>query len=244
MTGDSSTGESGDQRLRAEFDLLADEYHEQHKANVSITGEGPEYFAEYKIADLASLAREQSIATDHILDFGCGIGNSVPFFRKYFEQSEFLFGDVSARSIEIAQTRFPGNGRYVIVDEHIPLPTHSQDIVFSACVFHHIPHDEHQHWLAELRRVTKPGGLLVIYEHNPLNPLTVRAVNTCPLDVNAHLIRGSTMRKRALASGWEGPQVHYKLFFPSILRRLRPLERRLGWLGVGAQYRLTAHKAA
>lgn len=236
--------ETGDQGLRTEFDLLADEYHEQHKANVAITGEGPEYFAEYKIADLASLVREKGIAADRLLDFGSGIGNSVPFFRKYFGQSKLCCGDVSARSIEIAQTRFRGNEDYLLIGKDILLPSQSQDIVFSACVFHHIPHVDHQHWLAELLRVTRPGGLLVIYEHNPMNPLTVRAVNTCPLDVNARLIRGATLMQRALNSGWEEACVDYKLFFPSILKSLRPLEKHLGWFGLGAQYRMAARRPA
>lgn len=230
----------GARQLRAEFDLLADEYRDQHAANVAITGEGPEYFAEYKIADLANLVHAEQFGAARILDFGCGIGNSVPYFRKYFEPSELYCGDVSARSIEIAQTRFQGHEQYVLIDRHIPLPSHSCDIVFSACVFHHIPHKEHTHWLAELRRVTKPGGLLAIYEHNPLNPLTVRAVNTCPLDVNAKLIRAGVMRQRAITSGWTNAQVAYRLFFPSLLKSLRPIERHLGWLGLGAQYRMAA----
>lgn len=244
MKKQSPVGETSEQRLSAEFDLLADEYYVQHKDNVAITGEDPEYFAEYKIADLARLVQERGVAADQLLDFGSGIGNSVPFFRKYFGQSELFCADVSARSIEIAQARFPGKEKYVLIGKEIPLPTGSQDIVFSACVFHHIPYQEHQHWLAELRRITRPGGLLVIYEHNPLNPLTVRAVNTCPLDVNACLIRGSTLRKRALISGWEDVRIDYRLFFPSIFKLFRPIERHLGWLGLGAQYRLAARKPA
>lgn len=231
-----------DTRLRVEFDLLADEYHEQHKANVAVTGEKPEYFAEYKIADLAMLVRSKRMAAGRILDFGSGIGNSIAWFRKHFPGSELYCGDVSERSMEISQTRFPGKERYVSVDTEIHLPTHSQDIVFSACVFHHIPHEEHQHWLTELRRVTRPGGVLAIYEHNPLNPLTVRAVNTCPLDVNARLIRGGVLRKRAMASGWADACIAYKLFFPSILKALRPLEPHMGWMGLGAQYRMAARK--
>jgi len=229
-----------EQQLRAEFDLLADEYHDQHAVNVAITGEAPEYFAEYKIADLAALVQSKALGATQIFDFGCGIGNSVPYFRKYFGQSALLCSDVSSRSIEIAQTRFPGKEQYVRIGKNIPLPSNSQDIVFSACVFHHIPHDEHQHWLAELQRVTKPGGLLAIYEHNPLNPLTVHAVNTCPLDVHARLIRASVMRQRALASGWADARVDYKLFFPSMFKSLRPMERHLNWLSLGAQYRMAA----
>ncbi|GAA5264586.1 hypothetical protein ACOSOMT5_P1011 [Acidiphilium sp. MT5] len=232
------------QALRAEFDLLADTYYQDHKKNIAITGEEPEYFAEYKIADLAALVCSKSLNKKNILDFGCGIGNSVPYFRKYFAESMISCCDVSARSIEIAQTRFVGREKYFLVDKNIHLPTASQDIIFSACVFHHIPHQQHHHWLSELRRVTRPGGLLAIYEHNPLNPLTVHAVNTCPFDVNAKLISGRTMRHRASSSGWYDADTDYRLFFPSILRSLRPLERHLGWLVLGAQYRMTAYNGA
>lgn len=228
--------------LRAEFDLLADDYLTQHTANVAITGEPPEYFAEYKIRDLAGVLRSRGMDAGRVLDFGSGIGNSIPFFRKYLQDSELTCADVSARSIEIARARFPGDENYVLVGNGIPLPTHSQDVVFSACVFHHIPHVEHHIWLSELHRVARPGSLLVIYEHNPLNPLTVRAVNTCPLDVNAKLIRAATMRARAVMSGWEDAHVAYKVFFPSALRSLRVLERHLGWLSLGAQYRLTGRR--
>jgi len=242
MNKDTAGQGAGPTRMQAEFDLLADEYRVQHKANVAITGESPEYFSEYKIADLAGLIGRLKLPSAKILDFGSGIGNSLPFFRKYFSESEINCADVSARSIEIAQTRFPGQENYVLIDQGIPLLTASQDVVFSACVFHHIPHEQHPHWLAELRRITKPGGLLAIYEHNPLNPLTVRAVNTCPLDVNARLIRGATMRKRALKGGWENTYVDYKLFFPAMLAALRPMERHLEWLSLGAQYRMTAQR--
>jgi SAM-dependent methyltransferase len=225
---------------RAEFDLFADEYHEQHTANIAITGEGPEYFAEYKVADLAALVCRRGLSSDDVLDFGSGIGNSLPYFRKYFPGSSLSCADVSACSIQIARARFPGSEKYFLVDRSIQVPDQSQDIVFSACVFHHIPHEEHLLWLAELRRITRPGGLLAIYEHNPLNPLTVRAVNTCPLDVNARLIRSTVLRRRAQRSGWANADVDYKLFFPAALKALRPLETHLEWCALGAQYRMIA----
>jgi SAM-dependent methyltransferase len=227
--------------LQAEFDLLADEYHELHRANIAVTGEGPEYFSEYKVADLADLVRRRRTSAARIVDFGSGIGNSVPFFRKYFGDSILNCADVSSRSIEVARSRFPGSERYLQVREgRIPLLAENNDLVFSACVFHHIPHEEHEHWLGELRRLTRPGGLLAIYEHNPLNPLTVHAVRTCPLDVNARLVGARALRQRALRAGYKDVRIDYKVFFPSMLRMLRPLEPRLGWLGLGAQYRLTA----
>ncbi len=229
-----------DQRMIAEFDALADDYYAQHKANIAISGEGPEYFSRYKIADLAQLAAQRQAPCRDLFDFGSGIGNSLPWFRQYFPDARLTCGDVSERSLDIARTRFPGAEDFVTVGDRIPLKSESQEIVFSACVFHHIPHEQHDFWLKELLRIVRPGGLLAIYEHNPLNPLTVRAVNTCPLDVNARLIPGFTMRRRALDAGWSGARVDYRLYFPAALRALRPLEPALGWLPLGAQYRMAA----
>ena len=228
----------------AEFDAVADHYLAQHRANIAISGEEPDFFAEYKIADLAALVSERGREARRVLDFGSGVGNSVPFFRKHFNGCALTCGDVSARSIEIAKARYPGDETYLLIDDEIPLPSQSQDVVFSACVFHHIVHDQHHKWLTELRRVTRPGGLLAIFEHNPLNPLTVHAVNTCPFDVNARLILGRTMRKRAVAAGWTHARVDYRLFFPSALKALRPIEPYLAWLGLGAQYRMSAWRPA
>jgi SAM-dependent methyltransferase len=235
-----NTPNHGDERVVAEFDAMADDYYAQHKANIAITGEEPEYFSEYKIADLSRFVRESDAPAARIFDFGSGIGNSLPYFRKHLGQAALSCGDVSARSIDIARKRFPGNEDFILIDDAIPLASGSQDIVFSACVFHHIPHELHDHWLRELLRLTRPGGLLAIYEHNPLNPLTVRAVNTCPLDVNARLIHASTLRRRAAAAGWSGARIDYRLFFPAFMKVLRPTEPFLSWLPLGAQYRMAA----
>lgn len=229
---------------QAEFDRLADDYYDQHRKNIAITGESPEYFSEYKIADIANTVSAADFPPRKILDFGCGIGNSVPYFRKYFPAAELSCVDVSSRSIDIAKQRFPGQENYILIDDgRIPIESNSQDIVFSACVLHHIPHEEHAYWLSELHRVARPGGLLFIFEHNPLNPLTVRAVNTCPLDENAQLIRAGRLKQFAMQGGWANPSIQYRLFFPSMAAALRPLENYLDWLCLGAQYRLAGIKS-
>jgi SAM-dependent methyltransferase len=228
---------------KVEFDGYADTYYEDHKKNVEITGEIPEYFAEYKIADLAHHLSETRASCSRITDFGSGIGYSIPYFRKYFPGANLSCVDVSARSHRLAQNRFPGKETFLLIEgENIPIDDASQDVVFSACVFHHIPRDEHQQWLKELLRITRPGGVLAIYEHNPLNPLTVHAINTCSLDRNARLIKAWNMRQACLGAGWLNMRIDYRLFFPRPLAFLRPLEKRLGWLCIGAQYRLLAFR--
>jgi SAM-dependent methyltransferase len=227
--------------LSAEFDLLADEYHNQHKENIAITGEEPEYFSEFKIADFAKYFNNKD-EPKTILDFGSGIGNSIQFFRKYFPNSKLYCADISSRSIEISQERFPGDEVYLQIGDQIPMPDKSFDAIFTACVFHHIPHDDHSKWLSELKRILRPDGVIAIYEHNPLNPLTMHAVNTCPIDVNAKLIRAGVMRLNMLRNGWRDINIEYKLFFPASLKLLRPIEKYLRKFFLGAQWRLIAKK--
>jgi len=225
----------------AEFDRFADEYHDMHRRNIAITGEDPAYFSAYKIRVLAAALRERGLESGRILDFGSGIGNSVPFFRAYLPDAALTCADVSQKSFDLAQKRFPGREVYRLIEgERIPVEDGGYGAVFSACVFHHIPAAEHVHWLRELRRAAAPGGMLAVFEHNPLNPLTVRAVNTCPFDENARLIRARVLAARCREAGWGEPRVRYHIFFPRALARLRGLEPRLGRVPLGAQYSVMA----
>ncbi|MCG7392682.1 class I SAM-dependent methyltransferase [Microvirga sp. ACRRW] len=228
---------------KAEFDSFADEYYQQHSANIAITGEAPEYFAEYKIKVLAKQASKLGITPGSALDFGSGIGNSIPHFRHHMPSTRLVCADVSSRSLELAQTRFGEVSQTLLIaGQNIPAPDNQFDVTFSACVFHHIPHEEHVHWMSELLRVTRPGGMLSIFEHNPLNPLTLRAVNTCPFDINARLIRASVLKQRFLDAGWHEPKVDYHVFFPRQLASLRTLEPHLARIPLGGQYSVSATK--
>jgi SAM-dependent methyltransferase len=224
---------------QSEFDKFAHEYAELHRANVAASGEGPEYFAEYKIRDLrqlcATVARRELPA--RILDFGAGIGGSIEHFRRHFPTARLTCVDVSLASLRIGANRFAGVADFVAFDgRRLPFADGSVDCVFSACVFHHIEPALHVGLLTELRRVLRPGGLIVVFEHNPLNPLTVRAVRTCPFDENAILMRAGTLRQRLIEAGFSGAAARYRLFFPRALRLLRPLEQGMKWLPLGAQY--------
>jgi len=228
---------------QSEFDQHAETYSDQHAKNIAVSGENPEFFAEYKVADAKRLTRESQV--HRILDFGSGIGNSIAYFRKHFDGGELFCADPSRRSLAIAAERFPGLERYVGIAEgaRLDLPDGYFDLCFSACVFHHIAHEQHRFWLEELRRVTRPGGMLVIFEHNPLNPLTVHAVNACPFDANARLLTARKLAAAMRLAGWEPPKCEYRIFFPRLLASLRPLERCLKKVPLGAQYSLSARRA-
>lgn len=64
--------------------------YDEHKNNVEITGEAPEYFAEYKIVDMARHLFETRAACSRITDFGSGIGYSIPYLRRYFPDAAII----------------------------------------------------------------------------------------------------------------------------------------------------------
>lgn len=220
----------------AEFDQYAEAYERQHAENIAISGEGPEYFARYKITDTKAKCDELGLEVSRILDFGAGIGNSVPYFQELFSGTRIVAADVSEKSLGILERRYPTSVERLVITEYLELPTNSIDLAFTACVFHHIPADEHLYWLREIRRVLRPGGLFALFEHNPYNPLTVRAVNTCPFDENAVLIKAAVMKQRLENAGWENIDIRFRIFFPNFVGILRPFERFMTKIPLGAQY--------
>ncbi len=84
--------------------------------------------------------------------------------------------------------------------------------------------------------------MFVIFEHNPRNPLTVRAVSTCPLDENAVLINATMLRAKIGDAGFSSARSCYRIFFPLILRALRFVEPLFVSLPLGAQYYIAARK--
>lgn len=228
----------------AEFDKFAAEYRDLHAANIRLSGEDPEYFAEYKIKDIAAeMVRAGRPLDARVLDFGAGVGYSVPFFRRHLPRASLTCLDVSKQSLALGEAKHGEAAEFRHFDgASIPYETDTFDITLASCVFHHIAHAEHVRVLGEIHRVLKPGGMLFVFEHNPLNPLTRHAVSTCAFDENAVLIHAPTLRRRVLQAGFDAARVRYRIFFPSLLRALRGLERHLTWLPLGAQYCVCAAK--
>lgn len=226
---------------QAEFDAYVDEYEAQHAASVKLSGEGPDFFAAYKAAETARVMAGAGLAPRRIMDFGAGRGNCIAHLQREFPDAALTALDVSARSLTHCEARAIRTIETVCYDGRtLPFANAGFDLVFTACVFHHIPEADHVRLLGEIRRTLSPQGRFVLFEHNPWNPLTRHAVATCPFDANAVLISAPEMRRRFRAAGFTDVSLRWTLFFPAILSPLRPLERGLGWLPLGAQYMLVA----
>ncbi len=180
-----------------------------------------------------------------LLDFGCGTGEFLQSLRRHGFAGELCGCDVSGGMLAEAARRWPDDRPPALHQSEnawLPYPANGFDVVLACCVLHHVPPAQHPAVFLELARVLKPGGRLVVFEHNPLNPLTRWIVARAPIDRHAILFRAAALRRALAAEGLTASRTAYLLFFPPRFRRLRALEGGLGWLPLGGQYALAAEK--
>lgn len=226
----------------AEFDAVASEYKAQHARSVRLSGDDVGYFARYKIEDVRKIVDRRQLKVRRIMDFGAGIGNSLKPLRTNFPKAHITCLDISSRSLELCRNELSTRVDFCNYDgEHIPDELGNYDLIFTSCVFHHIPAELQVALLSQIRKRLNVDGIFILFEHNPWNPLTVHAVNNCPFDKNAVLISATEMRRRLLAAGFTNISKNYRMFFPGYLRALRVLEPALVRVPFGAQYSLTAN---
>ncbi|MDP3898194.1 MAG: class I SAM-dependent methyltransferase, partial [Mesorhizobium sp.] len=111
---------------------------------------------------------------------------------------------------------------------------------FTICVMHHVPATQWQQFSSEMRRILKPGGLAVVFEHNPFNPLTRRIVTDCVFDRNAVLLRPAKTKELLSGAGFSDVTARHILTIPAANRLLRTVDRAFSLLPVGAQYYVKA----
>ena len=219
------------------FDEYATKYSSTVQNVISASGESVEYFATLKI----DLMRVELAArpAGRILDFGCGVGNTTREIASQFPNASVVGYDPSSESIAVARQLTNDHGRTTFTeagDGGLPFPNASFDAAFTACVFHHIDRAEHAFWARELLRVLRPGGSMLVFEHNPYNPLTRKVVRECPFDEGVVLLQPRYTRRLLREAGFEPGEPKFYFFFPHALRALRPGERLLRRVPIGAQY--------
>ena len=217
-----------------EFDAYAGSYEEDHRSSIAASGEDPAYFHDYK---LACLARKGVSEDGPLLDFGCGIGNLTERFVMHYREVHGF--DPSAKSIERAKERAPGAHFHV---DPSTLPKEYFATAVLSGVLHHVAPSARVDLLRTVRGLLRPGGRIVVFEHNPLNPVTRRAVAACAFDDDAILLWPWEARGLLEQAGYRDVSLEYIVFFPRALSFLRPLEPRLRRVVLGAQQMLVATK--
>lgn len=120
-----------------------------------------------------------------VLDFGCGCGRVMTYFRDL--QSALLYGtDIDEQAIAWCKENLAEFASFTVNSDWPPLPFEDGffDLIFSVSIFTHLPEKMQIAWLEELRRASRPGALVLLSVHG-----------------EHHLPEGNT-RKRLVQAGF------------------------------------------
>ena len=175
--------------------------------------------------------RELASSPNKILDFGCGIGSMLKFLKENFDYSKFYAYDESLKSLEHVKTKYPDVNCIHSLDT-----IEKFDLIFVSNVIHHVKSGERNDFLKKIYNLLDDNGRLLIYEHNPYNPITLKVVANCEFDIDAELINKKNLIKLCNENNFKLQKSGYIHFFPSKLKFFFNLERYLKWFFLGAQY--------
>jgi SAM-dependent methyltransferase len=106
------------------------------------------------------------VSEGRVLDVGCGTGRFIELLPARYDAvgidvSEGMLEFARRKGIEVAQAGA----------DSIPFEDRSFDLVTTFAVLHHLIDPQVvRSALGEMARVVKPGGAVLVWDHNPLNP--------------------------------------------------------------------------
>jgi SAM-dependent methyltransferase len=223
-----------------DFDHHAETYREDVGNAIAWSGKDVEYFARGKANLLLELSRRRlgDPAKLRALDIGCGVGVTDRFVADRFGKLHGV--DIAADAVEKARELNPGVHYEAYGGGVLPLEDDAVDVAFTICVVHHVPPPDWPAFAAEMKRVVRPGGLAVVFEHNPLNPLTRVSVSRCPFDEDVTLLRAGATARLLGEAGLNPVERRFFYFLPVRDVAESRIERSLRAIPLGAQYFVAA----
>jgi SAM-dependent methyltransferase len=115
------------------------------------------------------------------LDVGCGTG--VLAGRLAAAGWEMTGVDPSDGMLDVLRARTPEVRAVCASGTELPFPDGAFDVVLTVAVMHHIAEpDAVRRTLGEMVRVVRPGGRVLVWDHNPRNPYWKRLMARVPQD--------------------------------------------------------------
>jgi len=215
------------------FDDFGTNYKDILNKEIYFFGEDIAYFAEYKARCVVEYLGKDF--KGKILDYGCGIGLISKYLYERFNKDgiEIVGYDIAKELLREADKNVKGVRFFHSIRD---IKQNDFDVVIMANVLHHIKIDDRRSFVKNVVEILKKGGHLVIFEHNPYNPLTRFIVNRSVLDKDAILLSICKTEKLLREAGMKRARRRYIVFFPRALSFLRFLEPLLGRFLIGAQY--------
>jgi 2-polyprenyl-3-methyl-5-hydroxy-6-metoxy-1,4-benzoquinol methylase len=222
--------------VKTEFDSYSRSYDAAVNSAISFSGLKIELFTRAKAHYIARILTERfgGLSQLELLDVGCGIGNIHAFFVGKVRAVTGV--DISSECIATARQRNPWVDYRSYDGVRLPFNDARFDVAFTICVMHHVPPPQWPAFARELRRVVKPGGIALVFEHNPHNVLTRYVVSSCEFDQDAVLLPGGKTKQLLLEAGFTKVAINHILTVPVANQALQNVDRLFARLPLGAQY--------
>jgi len=187
------------------------------------------------------------LPTGDCLEIGCSVGNALPVLERTFARvtgvdvSEAMVAEARRKVRDPQQVKLVGGwGEGPIT---YPFPASSFDAVVTFSLFHHLDRRRQLEVLEETRRMIRPGGLVIAFEYNPLNPLALATVLFGDGDAGSRPVWMQTLAARFTEAGLVPARRGYVLWFPRSMAALSSLEPKLHWVPLGGKYFLAGTAA-
>jgi SAM-dependent methyltransferase len=101
-----------------------------------------------------------------LLDWGCGCGRVTSFYLKYLPEAEVHGCDIDRDAVQWCSHNLKG-GHFASIPPYPPTSYASSlfDVVTGCSVLTHLRRDLQLEWLNEMKRILRPGGLLLVSVH-------------------------------------------------------------------------------
>ena len=165
-----------------------------------------------------------------VLDVGCGTGVlAAQLASRGYEVSGI---DPSEGMLEVMRAEHPEVEAHRGSGDELPFSDGSFDLVLTVAALHHIAEPAAvRATLAEMARVSRPGGRIVVWDHNPRNPYWKHLMARVPQDDGTERLIPEQEVLAGLLAGGARPISSEQLGFvpdfvpPSLLGSARAAER-------------------
>jgi SAM-dependent methyltransferase len=105
-----------------------------------------------------------------ILDFGCGCGRTLIHMKNLAPSAQFDGTDIDTKAISWCKNNLKF-ANFSLSKETPPIDyaENTFDFIYVISVFTHLDEDYQFNWLAELRRIAKPGAIVLLTLHGSKN---------------------------------------------------------------------------
>ncbi len=102
-----------------------------------------------------------------ILDWGCGCGRAIRALATLIPNSRLYGTDIDGEAIDWLKHNYSKFAEFSASPHYPPTDFEEQtfDLVFGISVMTHLPEEMQFQWLAELSRITKPSGYVILTTH-------------------------------------------------------------------------------